>query len=458
MRRVVIGELARIVGAGNVSTDPADLECYSYDASGLSSVPGAVVLPGSVTETAEILTLAAAENIAVFPRGAGSGTTGGSLPSREGMVLCLTRMNRILSVRKEDLAAEVEPGVVTGEFQDAVSDLGLFYPPDPASLRFCTLGGNVATGAGGARAVKYGVTRDYVMALTVVLPGGAILETGAKTAKGVVGYDLTRLMVGSEGTLGIVGQITLRLIPGPEAVGTLLAFFPTAAAASEAVLAVFGERILPRCAEFLDRMSIVCVSDQFPEPPPRGSEAMLLMEVDGGRESIAPQLEAVTGCCVRCGAIRVHRAGSGKEAEGLWKARRGLSPAIRRLGFPDKVSEDVCVPRHALPALLENIEEIGRRNRVTVLNFGHAGDGNLHVNILLDRSIENDRQRGDAAVREIMAASLALGGTISGEHGVGLTKRGFIDMEIAPKGLEIMGAIKRVFDPQNILNPGKIFP
>jgi glycolate oxidase len=417
-----------------------------------------VALPRSTEEISKILVLANDEEMPVFPRGAGTGTTGASVPAQGGLALAFTRMNRILSVSTADLSAEVEPGVVTGDLQDTVSRLGLFYPPDPASLRFCTIGGNVSTGAGGPRAVKYGVTRDYVTTLELVLPGGDVLQTGRKTAKSVVGYDLTRLIVGSEGTLGVVSGITLRLIPAPEEIGTLLAFFASTSSATDAIVALFESKIIPRCAEFLDRMSIECISHTLPVPVPEKTNAMLLIEIDGARTSIAPGLETVSTCCETAAATGVYVARTEDEAEALWTARRGLSPAIRRLGFPDKISEDICVPRHALPDAVQEVERIGRRNELTVLTFGHAGDGNLHVNVLLDRGNPSERNRGETAVREIMEATLALGGTISGEHGIGLTKQAFMPMEVAPRGLEIMKAIKRAFDPNNIMNPGKMFP
>ena len=458
MKKTLVRQILEIVGPENFSTDPADLKCYSYDASSISSLPEAVVLPGSTEEVSRVLFLANQEGLSVFPRGAGTGTTGASVPINRGLALCLTRMDRIISINPGDLTAMVEPGVVTGELQEEVTRHGLFYPPDPASMRFCTIGGNVATGAGGPRAVKYGVTRDYVMALELVLADGSVIHTGTRTAKGVVGYDLTRLMVGSEGMLGVVTGITLKLIPGPEAVGTLIAFFPDAKSASNTVVSLFESRILPRCAEFLDKMSIELISDQLPVAIPENSDAMLLIEVDGVLESIPRQLEAVKNSCKNCGATDIHVAKSKDQAKAFWFARQGLSPSIRTLGFPDKVNEDICVPRSCLPEMISELEKIGRKNQITILSFGHAGDGNLHVNLLLDLSDRGEKLRGEAAVMEVMEATLALGGTISGEHGIGLTKKPFIQMEIDKRGLEIMRGIKKVFDPRNILNPGKVFP
>ncbi|MEA1867415.1 MAG: FAD-linked oxidase C-terminal domain-containing protein [Thermodesulfobacteriota bacterium] len=458
MKKILVRQILEIVGPENFSTDPADLKCYSYDASSISSPPEAVVLPGSTEEVSRVLSLANQEGLSVFPRGAGTGTTGASVPINGGLALCLTRMDRIISINPGDLTAMVEPGVVTGKLQEEVSRHGLFYPPDPASMRFCTIGGNVSTGAGGPRAVKYGVTRDYVMALELVLADGSVIHTGTRTAKGVVGYDLTRLVVGSEGMLGVVTGITLKLIPGSEAVGTLIAFFPDAKSASNTVVSLFESRILPRCAEFLDKMSIELISDQLPVSIPERSDAMLLIEVDGVRESIPRQLEKVKNSCKNCGATDIHVAKSKDQAKAFWSARQDLAPSIRTLGFPDKVNEDICVPRSCLPEMISELEKIGRKHQITILSFGHAGDGNLHVNLLLDLSDREEKLRGEAAVMEVMEATLALGGTISGEHGIGLTKKPFIQMEIDKRGLEIMMGIKKVFDPRNILNPGKVFP
>jgi len=458
VKKSVARKILKIVGPQNFLTDPADLACYSYDASSISSLPKAVVMPVSSEEVSQILSLANQEGLAVSPRGAGTGTTGASVPIKGGLALCLARMNRIISINPKDLTALVEPGVVTGELQEEVSRYGLFYPPDPASMKFCTIGGNVATGAGGPRAVKYGVTRDYVMALEVVLSDGSVIHTGTKTAKGVVGYDLTRLLVGSEGTLGVVTGITLRLLPAPESDGTLIAFFPDTKSASNTVVSLFESRILPRCAEFLDKLSIGLISGQLPVAISERADAMLLIEVDGVQESIPRQLEAVKKSCRKCGATDIHVAKSKEQAKAFWSARQALAPSIRTLGFPDKINEDICVPRSCLPEIMSKLEKIGRKNQITILSFGHAGDGNLHVNLLLDLSNREEKLRGKAAVMEVMEATLALGGTISGEHGVGLTKRPFIQMEIDKKGLEIMKGIKKLFDPGNILNPGKVFP
>ncbi|MGQ9745979.1 MAG: FAD-binding oxidoreductase [Dissulfurimicrobium sp.] len=458
MNNGLVKELSSLIGPENVFADKAELLCYSYDASGLEFLPDLVVLPTSTEDVAKVMAFSYERAIPLFPRGAGTGTTGASLPKDGGVVLCMTRMNHILSINPSDLMAEVEPGVVTGDLQNRVASKGLFYPPDPASLRFCTIGGNVATGAGGPRAVKYGVTRDYIMGLEVVLPGGDVIQTGVRTAKGVVGYDLTRLMVGSEGTLGVVTKVRLRLIPAPEAVGTLISFFRKAGDATRAVAALFSCGILPRCAEFLDRLSLNCIIDSLGFALPDSTESMLLVEVDGLKDSIPAQLACIEKVFTECGAINIRAARNDDEARLFWDARRSLSPAIKKLGFPHKINEDICVPRHALPEITNRIAEISRETGLTILTFGHAGDGNLHVNILLDKGKEAQSARAEAAVREIFQATLTLGGTISGEHGVGLTKKAYVGMELDKRSLGIMQDIKRVFDPKGLLNPAKMFP
>jgi len=458
LSRSVLHELEGIVEPGRLLTDPADLVCYSFDASGLEATPGAVVLPTTTEQVAAVAALASEHCIPLFPRGAGSGTAGGSVPAASGIAVVLTAMNRILEINTGNLTATVEPGVITGTIQKAVSEYGLFYPPDPASLSFCTIGGNVNTGAGGATAVKYGVTRDYVTSLEVVLASGQVISTGHETAKGVAGYDLTRLMVGSEGTLGIITRVTLRLIPQPEAEGTALILFPHAAAACQAVRSLFENRILPRCAEFLDASSIRCIHELLPIQVPEECSAMLLIEVDGPLTSIASQLRVIEGCCMECGALETVAAQNPFETAAMWKARRNLSPAIRRLGYSGKVSEDICVPRQKLAEAVKNLDEIGRKHHIMILSFGHAGDGNLHVNLLFDRERADEVKNMERAVAEVMETAVKLGGTISGEHGIGLAKRGFMELDAGRAQIELMRGIKRVFDPAGIMNPGKILP
>jgi glycolate oxidase len=346
-----------------------------------------------------------------------------------------------------------ESGVITGDLQREVESRGLFYPPDPASHKTCTLGGNVAECAGGLRAVKYGVTKDYVLGLEVVLPTGELIRTGARTLKSVAGYDLTKLIVGSEGTLGIVTSIIVKLLPLPETVRTLSAFFNDVQGAASAVSKIIASRIMPRALEFADRASLQAVETYLQEDLSGGAAAMLLVEVDGTAEATQREAQRIAEIMKTAGALRVNRAESEQEREQLWKARREISPALKTLK-PVKVNEDIVVPRSRVPELLREIGAIARRYGFLIASFGHAGDGNIHTNIMID---EADLPRAGEAVREIFAATLRLGGSISGEHGIGMSKAAYLPMELGPETLGAMKRIKQALDPNNILNPGKIF-
>ncbi len=448
--------LREILGKEGILCEKADVACYGFDSSGLEAEPYLVALPESIEQVCKIARLCNRLEIPLVPRGAGSSTTGSAVPVRGGVVLSFSRMNRILRIDPVELTARLEPGVVTGVLQEEVEKRGLFYPPDPASLRFCTIGGNVATGAGGARAVKYGVTKDYVRSLKVVLSDGNLIHTGSDTAKGVAGYDLTHLFVGSEGTLGIVVEILLRLLPLPEAVGTAVALFDDLEWAVEAVTCLFTSGILPRCAEFLDEKSLSVASKALPFEVPEEARAFLLLEVDGTISSVKSQLSALKACLKRSGAIKVLEARDAKERERLWEARRSVSPALKGLGYDRKISEDICVPRRAIKAMLSYLKEIQPLYPVDIFTFGHLGDGNLHVNLLFN-SNELDDQGLDGLIERIMKRCLELGGTISGEHGIGLTKMKYLGLELSSQVVGLERQIKKVFDPKGILNPGKIF-
>lgn len=449
-------EIISIVGARNALTAPEDLLCYSYDASKLRATPDAVAFPGNVDEIAALLKLANRYRIPVFPRGAGSGIVGAAVPWNGGLVLVLTRLNRILELDPDNLLAIVEPGVITGDFQKAVLQHGLFYPPDPASLQFCTLGGNVAMCAGGPRAVKYGVTRDYVLGLEAVLPTGSIINTGTRTVKGVVGYDLTRLLVGSEGTLGIFTKINLRLVPAPESVRTAMAVFPELEAAARAVSAIIRERIIPSTLELMDQATIRAVENYLQIGLPTASEAVLLIEVDGRETLLEEDMQRIGTICSQCGAAEVTIARSEAEREQLWKARRAVSPALGQIK-PGKINEDVTVPRTQIPALIRDIQRLAEKYALTIVCFGHAGDGNIHTNIMVDRDNEDELKRSEKAVEELFRMVLDRGGTLSGEHGIGITKSPFLQWEIGAEGYQAMWRIKTALDPLNILNPGKMF-
>jgi glycolate oxidase len=449
-------EIAHIVGANNTLSAPEDLHCYGYDASKLRATPVAVAFPGNIEEVAALLKLANRYRFPVFPRGAGSGIVGAAVPWNGGLVLALTRLNRILEIDPDNLLGVVEPGVITGHFQKAVLQHGLFYPPDPASLQFCTLGGNVAMCAGGPRAVKYGVTRDYVLGLEAVLPTGAIINTGTRTVKGVVGYDLTRLLVGSEGTLGVFTKINLRLVPAPESVRTALAVFPQLEAAARTVSAIFRQRIIPSTLELMDRATIEVVENYLQMGLPIHAEAILLIEVDGRESLLDEDMKRIEEICGQCGATEVEVARSEAERERLWRARRAISPALGQIK-PGKINEDVTVPRTQIPALIRAIQQLAEKHSLTIVCFGHAGDGNIHTNIMLDRDNEDELRRSEKAVEELFRLVLKRGGTLSGEHGIGITKSPFLQWEIGAEGYQAMWRIKTALDPLNILNPGKMF-
>jgi glycolate oxidase len=452
----IIRELAEIVGKGNILTSKADRICYSYDATQQSFLPDVIVHPESTDEISRIMKLANREHLPVFPRGAGSGFTGGSLPTRGGIVLCTERLDRILEIDEENLVATVEPGVVTEKFQQEVEKRGLFYPPDPASLKFSTLGGNVAECAGGPRCVKYGVTKDFIIGLEVVTPTGDIITTGGPTMKGVVGYDLTKLMCGSEGTLGIITRIVIKLLPLPEAKKTMLVLFNSIDGAAQAVSAIIRGKIIPTTLEFMDGRTIDCVRQATGLEVPAEARAVLIIEVDGDQELLDKQVSRITEIIKPLGVVETRIATTNEESEALWQIRRSVSASLRKVN-PDKFNEDICVPRSKVPEMIRRVDAIAERYAIPIVNFGHAGDGNIHVNIMVNKKKSGDTLKAEGAIRDVFKAALELGGTMSGEHGVGIAKAPYIPLEITPAAADYMKAIKRALDPNNILNPGKIF-
>lgn len=439
-----------------ISTEPEDLICYGFDASCLEAYPSAVAWPESTEDVVKLMKYAYDNSIPVVPRGAGTGLTGGAVPSKGAIVLSLEKMNRILEIDTENLNVLCEPGLINGRLQREVERIDLFYPPDPASMNFCTIGGNVAENAGGPRALKYGVTRDYVMQIESVLPNGRVFTTGVKTTKGVVGYDLTRLLVGSEGTLSVFTKIRLKVLPLPKEVVTLLAVFGDLESSGQAVSKIISSRIIPRTLEFMDRDAIGAVEHFNPVGLPRGAEAVLLIELDGHPSAIKEEAEKVVDICEHLGA-EVNVAEDEDAREKLWAARRVVSPALYHVN-PTKINEDIVVPRSRIPEMLTRLRRLSEGSGIKIVNFGHAGDGNIHVNIMVNRENIEEYKKGLGLVARIFRDTLELGGTISGEHGVGLTKAGYIGMELPKPVMDIMKSIKRIFDPKNILNPGKIFP
>jgi len=453
----LLKKIAAIVGPDSLVTRTDDLKEFARDGTSLEYMPDAVAFPGNSEQISELLVLANKEYFPVIPRGAGSGKSGGALPVRGGLILAMDRLNRILHIDRENFTAKVEPGVITAHLQAEVEKMGLFYPPDPASIHVSTIGGNVAHCAGGLRAVKYGVTRDYVLGLTVVLPTGEIIETGVATTKGVVGYDLTRLIVGSEGTLAVITSVTLRLVPRPAVKRTMLACFENPSQAATTVTEIILNRVVPTTMEFMDRLCIETVRREIRFPLPEHTGALLLLEVDGEEAITRQEAARVQEISMHCGVLHFEAASNQEEAEILWQTRRDLSEALMTLR-PNKVSQDIVVPRTRLPDMVEFLEALGAKHGLPIPAFGHAGDGNIHVNIMFDKSDAREAGLVQAVVRELFEKTLALGGTISGEHGVGITKAPYLGMELSPPVLALMSRLKKAFDPRGILNPGKIFP
>jgi len=452
---VVRSNLRDIVGAPHFLDSLEDRISYSYDAALYESLPEAVVYPGTVEEIAAILRLANEERFAVTPRGAGTGLSGGSIPLAGGLVMVLTRLNRIVEINTDDLYAVAETGVITADLAAAVARHGLLYPPDPASQAVSTLGGNVAENAGGLRGLKYGVTKHYVLGLEVVTPQGEVLHTGSTTVKCVTGYDLTQLMVGSEGTLGVVTKIWCKLVPMPEHKESMLAVFGDVDDAARTVAAIIRSGVIPATLEFLDHVTINAIEDFKQFGLPRQAEAILLIETDGRRPAAQAEAEKVMAVCRENRAQTIQKADDEAERTQLWQARRAALSSLARVR-PTTILEDATVPRSRIPDMVRGVREIAQRHRVVIGNFGHAGDGNLHPTVLTDVRDKEEFARAEKAIDEIFALALSLGGTLSGEHGIGIAKAKYLANEVGRVGLDVMRAIKRALDPNNILNPGKM--
>jgi len=452
---ILAKQLVNIVGKDKVLSTIEDLICYSYDGTFKTGLPQVVVRPVSTREVSAIMKLAYKERVPVVPRGAGTGLSGGAVPTEGSIVIDITAMNNIVRLDKTNMMAVVEPGVVTAHLHRAVEKVGLFYPPDPSSANISTIGGNIAECAGGPRGLKYGVTRDYVMGLEVVLADGEVLVCGGETVKNVTGYDLCRLFTGSEGTLGVITRANLRLIPKPQAKKTIRTEFKTIDEAAETITAILGAGIVPVALEIMDDVTIRCVENFLHIGLPLDAAAMLLIEVDGPVEALPAQVEAIVAICRRNGAARVKVASTEAESAELWRARKAVSPAVVQVK-PTKISEDATVPRSNVPAMIRRLKEIAAKYRLDIAIFGHAGDGNLHPNILADKNNPEEMERVEAAIGEIFSAALSLGGTLSGEHGIGILKAPFLEKEAGKAGMAVMRQIKDALDPLGILNPGKI--
>ena len=421
-----------------------------------TSDPTCVALPESREEVAQLLALCNQREVPVVPRGSGTGLAGGSVPSQGGVVLCLVRLNQILELDAANLVMVVQPGVLTQQIADAAQAAGLFYPPDPGSIKISTIGGNVANNSGGLRGLKYGVTRDYVMGLEVVLADGQVLETGNKCVKDVAGFTLKDLFVGSEGMLGVITKIVLKLVPAPASKKTLLGLYDEMTQAAATVSAIIAHKIIPCTLEFLDRTTIECVEAHAGIGLPTDCAAVLLMEVDGHPAQVAEQAAQIEAIAREGGARSVRLAASEAEAQQLAAARRTAFSALARRA-PTVVLEDVTVPRSELAAMVAYVQEVGQRHQVRVGTFGHFGDGNLHPTFLCDERDTEEMVRVEKAMAEVFAYAVELGGTITGEHGVGLAKKPYLPGQLGPVGLEILKRVKTAFDPKGILNPGNMF-
>ena len=451
----IIRELKETLGQERVLDSDVDRVAYSYDATWGEALPDVVVAPLTTAEVAATLRIANRERIPVVPRGAASGLSGGAVPLEGGICLCLARMNKIVEINLDELVAVVQPGVVNMDVQDAAAKHGLFFPPDPASWYMSTLGGNVAENAGGPRCLKYGVTKDYVLGLEVVLPDGQVMRTGGRTIKNVAGYDLTSLIVGSEGTLGVVTEIIVKLLPKPAGRTTVMGIFAQIEQACEAVNRVITSGVLPLTTEIMDGDCIQAVQTQQDYGLPNDADAVLLIDVEGWPDALAHESQIVSAACRAAGAREVRCASDEAAAEKLWAARRSISASLSTLG--DKLGEDIAVPRSRIPEMVRRVREIGRKYRLRTPIFGHIGDGNLHPYLICDRTDAEMMARVRQAAGEVFMAAIELGGTLTGEHGIGLAKRDYLDRALDPVARRQMLLVKRLFDPNNILNPGKLF-
>lgn len=458
----ILHELRQIVGADNVLTSQEDRTKYAHDeVTEVQREPEAILKAATAEEVSRILKLANVRNVPVTPRGAGQGLSCGAVAAYGGVVLTMERMNRILEIDEDNLMVTVEPGVINGDMQRAVEAVGLFYPPDPASMDSCSMGGNIAENAGGPRAVKYGVTRDYVCGLEAVLPSGEIINLGGKMVKNVAGYDLIQLLIGSEGTLAIVTKITLRLLPLPSVRVDLLAPFDSFAGASAAVKDIIKNRIVPAALEFMGRDSIMAVEKLTEkEIPHRDAAAHLLITLDGNdQDTVDAEYAKVGEICMENGATDVLVADTETLRDRLWETRRLIIEALQHLS-PEHImdTQDLVVPRANIPHLVGKVNDIAKEHEMNIICFGHSGDGNVHVNVIKDMPDEEWNRKREKVAEAMYEAALSLGGSITGEHGIGLTRRKYLPMAVPEPAIAVMRKIREAFDPGSILNPGKIFP
>ncbi len=452
-----ISYFRKLIGDDNVYDDKPHLIAYCYDATRTRYEPDAVLFPRDEQDVSDILKYCNEHKIIITPRGAGSGFTGGSLPANGGIILAFEKhMNKILEIDMENMVAVVQPGVINMHLQKAAEEVGLFYPPDPASEEYSTLGGNVSENAGGMRAAKYGITKDFVMALRAVLPNGEIIRAGKRTIKDVAGYNIAGILIASEGTLACITEITLKLIAKPKMSQTAMGVFPSVDDAMNAVYKTMAAGVTPVAMEFLDNLSIRAVEQKFSKGLPIDAGAILITDVDGNsQEDLTAQLDIIEGAFFKNGCTSFKRAKDEEESKNLWFARKNASQSITIYGSK-KLNEDITVPRSKLPELLKEIDKVAKKYNVKVPCFGHTGDGNVHTNVMVDGKDAKQLEIGHMAIEEIFKATVALGGTLSGEHGIGLSKAPFMHLAFSDGEMELFRSIKKAFDPNNILNPNKM--
>ena len=449
-------ELAALLGEG-WRDDPSERLAYAFDNSRREALPDGVALPTTREQVVALVKACRAHRVPLVARGRGTNTTGASVPLAGGVVVSFERMNRIIAIRPGDRCAVVEPGVLNGDLQAALQPHGLFWPPDPTSAAFCTVGGNLACNAGGPRAVKYGASRDNVLALTAVTGAGELIECGTATTKGATGYDLHRLLVGSEGTLALMVEASLRLTPAPSARRALRAIYRDVSSAAQAVARLMAQPVTPSMLEFMDAHAVRLARDVGGADLPADAGALLMIEADGDVETLPHDIEALARAAEGDGLVSLDDAADESARAKLWAARKALSPALRTLA-PGKINEDVVVPVSRIPALVDGVQALAREFDLPIVCFGHAGNGNLHVNLMYDPADAAQTARAQQAMARVFALAVSLGGTLSGEHGIGIAKRDFMPQAITPPTLSLMRHVKAIFDPDGILNPGKLLP
>lgn len=450
-------ELCTLFSKNNVLTDPADCWPYGSDNSRVHALPEAVVFGTDTDSIIRLVEFCSRTGVPLVIRGRGTGTTGAAVPVRRGIVLSMERMQKILEISPENRLLRTQSGATNQAIQSAAANHGFFWAPDPTSSAFCTVGGNLACNAAGPRAVKYGTSRENTLGLTAVTGAGKVIHTGVRTSKGVVGYDLTRLLIGSEGTLAVITEATLKLIPIPEEKRLLQAHFQNIQEATEAIFAIMAQPSTPCALEFMDKEAINMIREYSNVTLPSNAEALLLIELDGSKEQIEFSTTAIKKCLQHANCLLVDEARTDEESAQLWRTRKALSPALRKLA-PKKINEDVVVPVSNIPSLIEGLYALGQHYNIQIVNFGHAGNGNIHVNLLVDPDDSKKMDSVEACLKDIFSLVLRLNGTLSGEHGIGLVKRDYVSQELDQASIGIMHSIKQIFDPSGILNPEKTLP